>query len=108
MGMASGVFSYRKTRSCKTTCCAPVTSQEISPKFYTACDVFLFPSFSETFGLPVLEAMSCGAPVVASSRGALPEITDGAALLVNPEEPEEIAAAVYQIFNRFAWIGFGA
>ena len=79
--------------------CTGYVSQEDLPKFYSACDVFLFPSFSETFGLPVLEAMSCGAPVVASSRGALPEITDGAALLVNPEEPEEIAAAVYQILN---------
>ncbi len=79
--------------------CTGYVSQESLPQFYTACDVFLFPSFSETFGLPVLEAMSCGAPVVASTRGALPEVTDGAALLVNPEDPTEIAEAIYKVLN---------
>jgi glycosyltransferase involved in cell wall biosynthesis len=79
--------------------CTGYVSQESLPQFYTACDVFLFPSFSETFGLPVLEAMSCGAPVVASIRGALPEVTDGAALLVNPEDPTEIAEAIYHVLS---------
>lgn len=70
---------------------------EILPLFYSACEAFLFPSFSETFGLPVLEAMSCGAPVIASTRGALPEVTAGAAVLVNPEAPDDIAEGLFQV-----------
>jgi glycosyltransferase involved in cell wall biosynthesis len=73
--------------------------QRILPYFYSACDAFVFPSFSETFGLPVLEAMSCGAPVVASARGALPEVCGDAALLVNPDSPEEIANSLYQVLH---------
>lgn len=71
--------------------------QEHLPRFYSACQAFLFPSFSETFGLPVLEAMSCGAPVVASDRGALPEVTAGAAVLINPDSPDDIAEALFHI-----------
>lgn len=79
--------------------CTGYVSQESLPHFYTACDVFVFPSFSETFALPVLEAMSCGAPVVASNRGALPEVTGGAALLVDPEARENIAAGILRVLN---------
>jgi glycosyltransferase involved in cell wall biosynthesis len=75
-------------------------SQEDLPYFYSACDVFVFPSFSETFGLPVLEAMSCGAPVVSSSCGALPEVCGGAALLVSPHATEEIAANIYEVLSE--------
>lgn len=54
------------------------------PALYAGAVAFAFPSLWEGFGLPVLEAMASGAPVVASDRGALPEITGGAALLVEP------------------------
>lgn len=63
-------------------------------------DVFVFPSFYEGFGFPVLEAQSVGVPVAASSAGSLPEILGDSALLFNPREPEEIAEAIYKIIKN--------
>lgn len=60
--------------------------------------VFVFPSLEEGFGMPVLEAMSLGVPVVASSRGALPEVVGDAGLLVEPES-EAIASAIGHILD---------
>jgi glycosyltransferase involved in cell wall biosynthesis len=62
--------------------------------FYRAADVFVYPSFNETFGLPILEAMACGCPVVTSSRSSMPEIAGGAALLADPSSPDSIAQAI--------------
>jgi glycosyltransferase involved in cell wall biosynthesis len=53
--------------------------------------VFVFPSFYEGFGLPLVEAMQCGAPVIASSRGSIPEVLGGAGLLFDVEQPAELA-----------------
>lgn len=63
-------------------------------------DVFVYPSFYEGFGLPVLEAQLVGVPVVASNTGSLPEILGESALLVNPNNPNEIAEAIYKIINN--------
>ena len=52
---------------------------------YSMADTFIFPSLDEGFGIPVLEAMACGAPVICSDRGALPETTDGAAICIPPD-----------------------
>lgn len=68
-------------------------------KIYCLATLLVFPSLEETFGLPVLEAMAAGLPVVTSNRSALPEVAGEAALLVNPENPEEIAAAVRRILD---------
>ena len=65
--------------------------------FYNRAEVFVFPSLYEGFGLPVLEAMTCGCPVIASNVSALPEITGGAAILINPYSPEEIACAIERV-----------
>jgi glycosyltransferase involved in cell wall biosynthesis len=62
----------------------PVPEADL-PALYAGALAFVFPSLWEGFGLPVLEAMAAGTPVVASGRGALPEVTGGAALLVEPE-----------------------
>jgi glycosyltransferase involved in cell wall biosynthesis len=63
---------------------------------YRAADVFVYPSFNETFGLPLLEAMACACPVVTSDRSAMPETAGGAALLTDPDDPATIAAAVLE------------
>lgn len=62
--------------------------------FYRAADVFVYPSHNETFGLPLLEAMACGCPVVTSDRSAMPETAGGAAVLADPEDPDSIASAI--------------
>ena len=64
------------------------------PVLYAQCSVFLFPSLSEGFGMPVIEAMACGAPVVSSSATCLPEIAGNAAILANPLKADEIAAGI--------------
>ena len=55
--------------------------------FYQAADVFVYPSLNETFGLPILEAMACGCPVVTSDTSAMPETAGGAAVLCRPQGP---------------------
>jgi glycosyltransferase involved in cell wall biosynthesis len=67
---------------------------EKTVQFYRAADVFVYPSFNETFGLPILEAMAAGCPVVTSDTSAMPETAGGCALLADPHDPESIAGAV--------------
>ncbi|SRR6266851_848645 len=62
--------------------------------FYQAADVLVYPSFNETFGLPILEAMACGCPVVTSNTSSMPEIAAGAAILSDPKDPASIARAI--------------
>jgi glycosyltransferase involved in cell wall biosynthesis len=62
--------------------------------FYQAADLFVYPSFNETFGLPILEAMACGCPVVTSQTSAMPETAGGAAVLADPADPASIARAI--------------
>jgi glycosyltransferase involved in cell wall biosynthesis len=64
--------------------------------FYQAADVFIYPSLNETFGLPILEAMACGCPVVTSDTSAMPETAGGAAVLSDPRDPASIAAGVIE------------
>ena len=64
------------------------------PHFYAGAACFVYPSLFEGFGLPVLEAMACGTPVIASDRTALPELVGDAGLLVDPERVDAIAEAV--------------
>src|SRR3954447_7883675 len=73
-----------------------VSPEELEGLYATA-DVVVFPSFYEGFGLPVLEGMSRGVPVVTSNRSSLPEVAGDAALLVDPDRPEEIAAAIERV-----------
>jgi len=68
--------------------------------FYSRASAFLFPSLYEGFGLPPLEAMAHGTPVLTSSASSLPEVFEDAALLVNPENVFEIARGIRQILTE--------
>src|ERR1700730_1283779 len=67
---------------------------------YSLADVFVFPSFYEGFGVPPLEAMACGTPVITSNISSLPETAGDAALLVDPHKPGEIANAITRILEN--------
>ncbi len=66
---------------------------------YTGADVFVFPSFYEGFGLPVLEAMACGAPVITSHVSSLPEVAGDAAILIDPSDTESLAIQIQNILT---------
>ncbi|HEY1263414.1 MAG TPA: glycosyltransferase family 1 protein, partial [Terriglobales bacterium] len=68
---------------------------EVLRVFYDAAKVFVFPSLYEGFGLPPLEAMAHGTPVLASNTSSLPEVVGNAAMLVNPENVFEIMRALH-------------
>lgn len=79
-------------------------SDEELEALYRRASLFAFPSLDEGFGMPILEAMSRGLPVLTSDRSALPEVAGDAALLVNPEETDAIAAALNRLINDDALI----
>ncbi len=72
------------------------------PALFAACDAFVFPSLYEGFGLPPLEAMACGAPVVCSNTSSLPEVVGEAAVLFDPRDVGEIAGAIERVVSDVA------
>ncbi|QSJ18555.1 glycosyltransferase family 4 protein [Nostoc sp. UHCC 0702] len=74
-------------------------SDELVALFYSKADVFVYPSHYEGFGLPVLEAMTLGTPVVASNTSSIPEVTGDAAILIDPNEHIQLAEAILNIIN---------
>ena len=67
------------------------------PSIYCQSEVFQYPSLRESFGIPMLEAMACGVPVITSNTSSMPEVAGDAAMLTNPYEPAEITAAMIRL-----------
>lgn len=74
-------------------------ADEDLPALYRAAKAFVYPSLFEGFGLPPLEAMACGTPVVTSGVSSLPEVTGGAALLIDPNDEQSLASALVKIVS---------
>ncbi len=70
------------------------------PMFMNSAELFVFPSLYEGFGLPVLEAMSCGTPVISSDRSSIPEIVGSAGILVNPTDIQELADRIVGLLRN--------
>lgn len=69
------------------------------PKLYNAADLFVFPSLYEGFGLPPLEAMACGCPVITSNTSSLPEVIGDAGMMVDPYDVDELAKAMNNVLS---------
>jgi glycosyltransferase involved in cell wall biosynthesis len=81
------------------------------PSIYNNAFAFLYPSLRESFGIPLLEAMACGTPVITSNTSSMPEIGGPHAILINPENPDEITEMMLKLetdsafYNRQEEIG---
>jgi glycosyltransferase involved in cell wall biosynthesis len=73
--------------------------EEDKPAMYSGASLFVFPSLYEGFGLTPLEAMSCGAPVVCSNRTSLPEVVGEAAIMIDPDNLQELVAAMRRVLT---------
>lgn len=74
-------------------------AEEKKWNLFKSADVFLFPTFYEGFGLPILQSQAIGVPVVAGDNSSIPEIAGDSSVLVNPREPQEIADATFRLIN---------
>ena len=74
--------------------------EEDLPALYREAAVFVYPSLYEGFGLPILEAMACGTPVVTSNTSSLPEVAGDAALLIDPVQTDQIQHALHSIISQ--------
>ena len=70
------------------------------PAIYNMCKLFLYPSLRESFGIPMLEAMRCGVPVITSNTSSMPEVSGNAAYIVDPYKPEEITDAIIKLLEN--------
>jgi glycosyltransferase involved in cell wall biosynthesis len=91
----------RKAKFTKDIIFTSCITNEDKAAVYTLSSLFAYPSFFEGFGIPVLEAMRCGVPVITSNCSALPEVVDQGAVMVDPDKPEELYLAMKEILlNR--------
>ncbi len=90
---------YESARSVPGVSFTGYVADEDLPALYSLADAFVFPSSYEGFGLPLLEAMACGTPVISTALTAIPEVVGDAAILVEQPRAEELAAAMARIVD---------
>jgi len=95
-----GIFQHHAESPVRDDILMPgFVPDEMLPAIYSAAEVLAFPSLYEGFGLPILEAMACGTPVVASRASCLPEVAEGAALMVDPTNVDGLSTALEQLLT---------
>jgi glycosyltransferase involved in cell wall biosynthesis len=99
--LASKIFDeVKRQRWADDVILTGYVADEDLPRLYRAARAFVYPSLFEGFGLPPLEAMACGTPVVTSDVSSLPEVTGAAALLIDPTDERALANALIEIVNN--------
>jgi glycosyltransferase involved in cell wall biosynthesis len=95
-----GIFEHHAASPVRPDIMMPgFVPDDLLPALYSAAELLAFPSLYEGFGLPILEAMACGTPVVASRSSCLPEVAEGAALLVDPTSVDGLASALERVLT---------
>ncbi len=98
--MYDEIFALAETsRSKETVMFTGYVPDEEMPYLYNLASVVAYPSLYEGFGLPVVEAMACGRPVLTSNRGAMADVAGDSALLVNPEDVNDMAEGLYRLIS---------
>jgi glycosyltransferase involved in cell wall biosynthesis len=99
-GRRDSILAEARRLGCegKIVLTGPVAEADL-PALYAGCEAFVMPSLDEGFGLPAVEAMACGAPVIVSDRASLPGVVGDAALLVDPLRVEAIGAALASVLS---------
>jgi len=89
----------------------PFLSEDTLAEYYRGATAVILPSFYEGFGLPILEAMACGTPVITSNITAMPEVAGNAAMIIDPYRNDSLQFAIEQMVDnpiaRITWIGKG-
>jgi len=96
----AGVGGFVSNHLPSTVYRLPFVSDEDLPALYSGADLFVFPSLYEGFGLPPLEAMACGCPVVSSNTSSMPEILGDTCLYFNPYNIEEIGLKIIELIDN--------
>jgi glycosyltransferase involved in cell wall biosynthesis len=96
--LVDGIFRHHAASPVRDDILFPgFVPDDLLPAVYSAAEVLAFPSLYEGFGLPILEAMACGTPVVCSNASCLPEVAEGAALMVEPTDTAGLADALGRV-----------
>ncbi|MDK9717685.1 MAG: glycosyltransferase, partial [Trichlorobacter sp.] len=72
------------------------------PLLYNLARLLVSPSLFEGFGIPLVEAMACGCPIICAESSSLPEVAGDAGVLFNPHDPEELAGKIWQLWHNYA------
>jgi glycosyltransferase involved in cell wall biosynthesis len=82
-----------------SVCCPGYVSSEDLRILYSHAEGFVFPSLYEGFGIPLLDAMACGAPIITGPGSALPEVAGDAAIYVDPHDPEQLGMEIERLVS---------
>jgi len=97
-GWGEEIKKLKNSKTQKLKILGYVPNKDLAPLYSGAC-CFIYPSLYEGFGLPILEAMACGCPVITSNTSSMPEVAGEAAILINPRKTIEITQAIDKIIN---------